>query len=74
MRVIKKVLVDYDDIVSEICYAAEDEDEGYILLLISAKNDIERTYGSQCGNYSVLVTVFECDPDKYTIVPHDYKL
>lgn len=74
MRVMQKGLVDYDDIVSEICYAAEDEDESYILLLISAKHDIEQTYGSQCGNYSVLVTVFETDPDEYTIVPHDYKL
>ena len=74
MRVVQKVLIDYDDIVSEICCAAEDEDENYILLLICAKTDIERAYGSQCGNYSVLVTVFEDDPDEYTIVPHNYQL
>lgn len=74
MRVIQKLIVDYNDIISEICDAAEAEDTEYILLLISAKTDIERAYGNQCANYSVLVTVFEDDPDEYTIIPHDYKL
>lgn len=74
MRVIQKLIVDYDDIISEIFDAFEAEDTEYIFLLISAKTDIERTYGNQCTNYSVLVTVFEDDPDKYTIVPHDYQL
>ena len=74
MRVVQKNLVDYSDIVLEICDAAESGDTEYILLLISAKADIERAYGSQCANYSVLVTVFEDDPDEYTIVPHNYQL
>lgn len=43
-------------------------------MLISAKADIERTYGGQCANYSVLVSSFEDGSDGYMIVPHDYKL
>ena len=44
------------------------------LMLIAAKADIERTYGQQCANYSVLVSSFEDGPQGYMIVPHDYKL
>ena len=74
MRVTQKTLYDYNELISEICCAAKDENIEFLLLLISAKTDIERAYGSQCANYTVLVTCFEDHQDEYTIVPHDYKL
>lgn len=74
MRVVEKSLVDYDVLVSQICNMAALGDIEYSMMLVSAKADIERTYGRQCNNYSVLVTSFESGPEQYTIVPHDYKL
>lgn len=74
MRITQKTLYDYGELVDEICNAAKDENLEFLLLLISAKTDIERAYGGQCANYSVLVTCFEDGPDEYTIVPHVYKL
>ena len=74
MRVIAKEIVDYDALTSEICNMAALGDMECSLMLISAKADIERTYGGLGSNYSVLVTSFEAEPDKYTIVPHDDKL
>lgn len=74
MRVISKEIVDYDALASEICNMAVLGNMECSLMLISAKADIERTYGGQCANYSVLVSSFEDGSDGYMIVPHDYKL
>lgn len=74
MRVVKKLLVDYDDLLSEILHASDTDDLMYFILLHSAKTDIERVYGDQCSNYSVLVTGFEDGHFRSTIVPRDYQL
>lgn len=74
MRITQKTLYDYGELLPEICQASMDENLEFLLLLITAKADIERAYASQCNNYSVLVTCFEDEPDDYKIVPHDYQL
>lgn len=74
MRVIAKEIVDYDALASEICNMAALGNMECGLMLIAAKADIERTYGQQCANYSVLVSSFEDSSQGYMIVPHDYKL
>lgn len=74
MRITQKTLWDYDELIPEICKAAKADDIEFSLMLISAKADIERTYGSQCANYSVLVCCYENAADEYKIVPHDYQL
>ena len=74
MRVVAKEILDYEVLASEICNMAALGDTEYSLMLIAAKADIERTYGQQCANYSVLVSSFEDGSQGYMIVPHDYKL
>lgn len=74
MRVVAKEILDYEALASEICNMAALGDMECSLMLIAAKADIERTYGQQCANYSVLVSSFEGGPQGYMIVPHDYKL
>ena len=74
MRVVNKMLVDYDALPFQIQTMASFGDIEYSVMLISARCDIERTYGNQGSNYTVLVTSFEDGSDKYTIVPRDYQL
>ena len=74
MRVVAKEIVDYDALASEICSMAALGDTECSLMFIAAKADIERTYGQQCANYSVLVSSFEDGSQGYMIVLHDYKL
>lgn len=74
MRITQKTILDYDDILTGICEATKDDDLEFVLLLIAAKNDIERTYGKQCVNYSVLVSSYEDGLAKCTIIPRDFTL
>ena len=74
MRITQKTILDYDDILTGIFEATKDDDLDFVHLLIAAKADIERAYGKQCVNYSVLVTSYEDGLTKYTIIPRDFKL
>lgn len=75
MRVIQKSLVDYNAIDTLIQVQRFIGSKQNATLLFDAKQSLDRCYGRQAANYSLLVSSYEDNSiHKIEFVPHDYQL
>ena len=74
MRITQKSLIDYDQIDSFIQVQKFVGGKEYATQLFNAKQDMNRCYGRQASNYSLLASVYEDRTTTVQIVQHDYQL